>query len=253
MAKIIRVEVYVDGAPEPLQVLTQEPFKVNLDPAAFEEGDHFLRVTVEYDNGDYHEYLYTFTVAHRNEEFVGYLNRAPVRAPVDVLLIDPMERAETAQPPKPFIHGVLPVLLFLLVAGIATWFAIRGDQPAALAVAQVEDLAGAYTGSAAQPAQPQKAASADGKAIYQTNCASCHGPEGQGMGDVFPALAGNPNLADTEMVLDVVVNGRPGTAMPAWGGQLSDEEIAAVINYVLSSWGNDFGSVTPEDVARFRR
>ncbi len=59
-------------------------------------------------------------------------------------------------------------------------------------------------------------------------------------------------MTRTDMVLDTVLHGRQGTAMPPWGEQMNDDQIAAVINYVLSAWGNDFGAVTPEDVATKR-
>jgi mono/diheme cytochrome c family protein len=72
------------------------------------------------------------------------------------------------------------------------------------------------------------------------------------MGAVFPALAGNDRLADAAYTIDVVLNGKPGTAMPAFGGRFSDEEVAAVVSYVRTSWGNAFGPVSAAEVAAAR-
>jgi len=72
------------------------------------------------------------------------------------------------------------------------------------------------------------------------------------MGSVFPALAGNKALADEKYVVDVILNGKPGTSMPAFGSRLSDDQIAALASYIRNSWGNDFGRVEAGDVAALR-
>ncbi len=253
MAEIARIEVFLDGQTEPLQVLTQAPYTLELDPRQFSPGDHHLTVHVVYTNGDFHRFFYAFTVQERNETFVGYLNRAPVSAPVQVHLIDPAEQTIAAVKPNAFVHGVLPALFFLLIAGVATWFAYIGDKPVQDHVTDIEPVAAAaVSGAPSSEEVGSPGAAPDGQALYKQHCATCHGPEGQGQGDVFPALAGNTNLADLEMVMDVVLHGRQGTAMVPWGQQMSDDEIAAVINYILSAWGNDFGTVTPDDIAQRR-
>ncbi|CAF0701732.1 Cytochrome c class I [Candidatus Methylacidithermus pantelleriae] len=246
MAKITRVEVYVDGASEPFQVLTEEPFKVRLDPADFAEGDHFLRIAVHYDNGEYYDHLYTFTVAHRNEAYAGHLNRVPMGAPIDVDLIDPMEREATSSSPNRVLYALLPVVLFLFIGGVAAWFNFFGSRAASDVMTQIEPIPTPSQG------RTPAAGPVDGAALYAQHCSVCHGPSGKGQPGVFPALAGNPNLADTDLVLNTILHGRPGTAMPPWGPRLSDEEIAAIVNYIRSSWGNDFGTVTREDVAAKR-
>ena len=79
-------------------------------------------------------------------------------------------------------------------------------------------------------------------------CAGCHGLNGQG--GVGPKLAGDQNiLQDAVLVHTRVVKGKG--AMPAYGGQLKDNEIYAVTNYVLNSWGNKATPplVTPAVVA----
>lgn len=104
------------------------------------------------------------------------------------------------------------------------------------------------------------AAASDGAKVYQTNCSSCHQANGQGVPGTFPPLAGNAVVTgDATKVVHIVkfgLNGKvdvKGTTyngmMPAWGQQLSNGDIAAVITYVRSSWGNSASAVTESQVA----
>jgi ubiquinol-cytochrome c reductase cytochrome b subunit len=102
-------------------------------------------------------------------------------------------------------------------------------------------------------------AAPDGAAIYSTNCASCHGASGQGLPGAFPLLAGNPVVTgDPNAVIGIVANGLHGQikvngqtfngAMPAWHGKLTDAQIAAVLTYIRSSWGNKAAPITEAQV-----
>jgi len=87
-----------------------------------------------------------------------------------------------------------------------------------------------------------------GADVYARSCAACHGYEGQGLGSVFPALAGS-SMALNDMAghIDIVLNGKPGTAMQSFSAQLSDVDIAAVITFERNAWGNNTGeTVTPK-------
>jgi len=104
-----------------------------------------------------------------------------------------------------------------------------------------------------QPAQwravsPSQASVVDGRAVFERNCASCHGPDGRGRPGYYPPLAGNPDLArDVAFPVLVLLHGLAGpirigessydSAMPAFD-HLSDAEIAAVVNHIRTSWGN---------------
>ena len=94
---------------------------------------------------------------------------------------------------------------------------------------------------------PVAAAQEDlGEDVYGRNCVGCHQPDGRGTTGNFPPLAGNANVQDAAYVEDVIRNGKQGElvvegvtydgAMPAFG-QLSDEEIAAVVDYVQNRLG----------------
>jgi cbb3-type cytochrome c oxidase subunit III len=114
--------------------------------------------------------------------------------------------------------------------------------------------------AAAAPAALTPAAPPDGKALFGAKCAACHQATGLG-GGPYPPLAGNDMVtsADTSDLILTVLNGRSGPiqvegktysgAMPAWRGQLSNAEIAAVLTYVRSAWANKAAIVTGDQVS----
>lgn len=126
---------------------------------------------------------------------------------------------------------------------------------------------------AAAPAGPSNAdiiaSLPNGENIYNANCASCHQANGQGITGAFPALAGHvPNLynADRNYLPNLLLYGLQGQVnvagvgyngvMPAWA-QLSDDNLAAVLNYISTAWGNEsslqnFQAYQPQDVASER-
>jgi cytochrome c oxidase subunit 2 len=95
---------------------------------------------------------------------------------------------------------------------------------------------------------------AKGESVYNTNCLACHQANGQGIPGVFPAIAGSA-IATGDMAghVNIVMNGKTGTAMQAFGAQLSDVDLAAVITYQRNAFGNDAGDmVQPSDIAAAR-
>ncbi|MBD8575292.1 cytochrome c oxidase subunit II [Pseudomonas syringae] len=96
---------------------------------------------------------------------------------------------------------------------------------------------------------------AQGEKVYRSTCAACHQPEGQGLPPMFPALKGSKiATGPVEAHLDIVFNGKPGTAMAAFGKQLSEVDIAAVVTYERNAWGNDTGDMlVPKDVATYKQ
>jgi cytochrome c oxidase subunit 2 len=94
---------------------------------------------------------------------------------------------------------------------------------------------------------------AKGATVYAANCAACHQPNGKGMPPAFPALEGSKVVAGpAQDQIHIVLNGKPGTAMPPWK-QLSDVDIASVITYTRNSWGNKSGDVMPVAVKSARQ
>lgn len=85
---------------------------------------------------------------------------------------------------------------------------------------------------------------AKGEAVYNSACASCHQANGQGIPGVFPGMVGSAiTTGPVEDHIDIVVNGKPGTAMQAFGEQLTAAEVAAVVTYERNAWGIDTGDV----------
>lgn len=83
-----------------------------------------------------------------------------------------------------------------------------------------------------------------GKKVYLSSCAACHQPNGEGLPGIFPALKGSPMaLNDVAGHIDIVVNGKAGTAMQGFAQQLSLRDIAAVITYERNAWGNNTGDL----------
>jgi cytochrome c oxidase subunit 2 len=85
---------------------------------------------------------------------------------------------------------------------------------------------------------------ATGERVYMAYCAACHQPTGLGLQGVFPALKGSAMVTgDLQAHIEIIMEGRPGTAMQAFAKQLSLKEVAGVITFKRNSWGNDTGEV----------
>jgi len=83
-----------------------------------------------------------------------------------------------------------------------------------------------------------------GESVYAGNCAACHGPTGAGIPGVFPAIANSPiATGDAAEHMNLVMNGKSGTAMAAYKTQLSDVDLAAVITFERNSFGNSTGDM----------
>ena len=83
-----------------------------------------------------------------------------------------------------------------------------------------------------------------GERTYVAYCAACHQPNGEGLPGIFPALKGSAlALNDKAGHINIVLNGKTGTAMQAYAKQLSLKEIAAVITYERNAWGNNTGEL----------
>lgn len=102
--------------------------------------------------------------------------------------------------------------------------------------------------------------SADGVALYATNCQACHQQNGKGLPGAFPSLVGSKVVLDEnpEIFVDIIMNGYNARAnegygpMPAVGtmAKLTADEVAAIMNHERTSWGNDAKKVTAEEVQK---
>ena len=100
--------------------------------------------------------------------------------------------------------------------------------------------------------------------VYLNNCNACHRSNGTGADGVFPSLAGNSvvNAKDPTSLIRIVLAGSamPSTdkapsalAMPGFGWRLTDDDVAALLSFVRSSWGNQAETVTSAQVRTVRK
>jgi cytochrome c oxidase subunit 2 len=93
-----------------------------------------------------------------------------------------------------------------------------------------------------------------GEEVYAKNCVACHQANGKGTPPAFPPLDGSKIATGAkEAHMDIVLNGKPNTAMAAFKQQLNDTDIAAVITYERNSWSNKAGMVQPAEVKARRK
>jgi len=141
-------------------------------------------------------------------------------------------------------HGFMPVVVIAKEEGeYKKWAAAKKSEADAAAAAASSDK----TWSKAE-------LMAKGANVYGSSCAACHQANGEGTGP-FPALKGSP-LATADSAaghIDIVVNGsKTNPLMAAYGAQLNDLDLAAVITYERNSWGNEASIVQPKDVKAAR-
>jgi mono/diheme cytochrome c family protein len=111
-----------------------------------------------------------------------------------------------------------------------------------------------------EPVPFKEALVKNGKKVYMNNCASCHQASGQGQPGAFPPLAGSEwVLGNTEILSMIIKNGVSGPivvkgepyagAMNAVGASLNANDLASLMTYIRSEWGNDASVVTPQMAA----
>ncbi len=139
-------------------------------------------------------------------------------------------------------HGFMPIVVDVVSeADYAAWIASKKESAAA-AVAS------------SNKTWTKDELMEHGKTVYNTSCVACHQANGAGIPNVFPALTGSAvTLGDIAKHIDVVVNGVSGTAMQAFGSQLNDADIAALVTYERNALGNSVGDMAqPSDIKAAR-
>ena len=144
-------------------------------------------------------------------------------------------------------HGFMPIVVEAVTPEqYATWVAGRKKAMAAAA----PDPAKQWTLDELK---------ALGEKVYAGNCVACHQPTGMGVPGTFAALSGSkivtgPKEAQINVVLNGVVKGGKPTLMAAFGKQLSDADLAAVITYTRNNWSNKTGdAIQPAEVKALRK
>lgn len=160
------------------------------------------------------------------------------------------------------MNRTLPALLAVAAFGLVLTGCNKGTSSTSTTTTTTETSAAPEAASPAPGASAMAAANTstgNGQQVFSQNCSSCHQAAGEGNA-IFPPLAHNPVVTgDPKKVITIVKDGLTGKItvngktyngqMPAWKSQLSDGDIAAVVTYIRSSWGNHAAAVTTPQVA----
>ena len=140
-------------------------------------------------------------------------------------------------------HGFMPIVVKVVSA--ADYTAWVGEQKKKIAAA-ADDPTKTYTLDELK---------ARGEKVYASNCVACHQATGKGAPPAFPPLDGSKIATGPKADhLNIVINGKPNTAMAAFGKQLSDTDIAAVVTYERNAWSNKTGEVIqPAEIKPLRK
>lgn len=167
------------------------------------------------------------------------------------------EHADPHEQYNPVPRVVLGLSLALVVWAVAYILMARPDGLAGLGDQRLPN-------TLAQGTATLQGAAVDGRQLFVAKCQACHQANGQGLPGVFPPLAGASWVkGSAEVPVQILLHGLNGPievagatyngAMPAFGEQLNDAELAAVLSFVRSEWGNSSPAVEVEVVQSARK
>jgi mono/diheme cytochrome c family protein len=276
LEQAVAVSLYLDDASEPF-ARYRPPATVHLDTHALEDGNHVLRIRARDAVGNVGVRTIPFIVQNGPGITVTGL-RANERVSGDVAIdVNAFGGSEPFDPVRAESRGPIPVWTWVVCALIAAWAAWYGiaefPTPPSFAATPTYETNPALAANApsqlkAAPSYSGRGAAAGfdyaktGPQLYGTNCSSCHGAAGAGTPGVFPPLARDPvvTAADSKVQIATVLHGLHGkkigsvtyaAQMPAFS-QLTDDDIAAIIDHERTSWGNNAPIITPDEVKRAR-
>jgi len=265
----VRIDLFVDEESEP-RASFEAPGSFELDTADLDDGPHTLVVRAHEQDGVPGLERIPFTVRNGPGIAVfGIREGETIRGRVPILVNAYASRiGDEFEPTRAETPAPIPTwawVLFLLVGAWALYYATAEYRGHAAALAASAPAAALEKPAVTAP--PAAKGAADwrplGDQLFGNYCSACHQLTGAGLAGVFPALRGDPVVLsdDTPAHIRVVLLGLHGrtiagvgyaAVMPPFGGALSDEQIAAVVNHERTSWGNASPTVTPEDVAALR-
>lgn len=271
----VKIEVYLDDQKEPIGIY-RPPASFELDTKKLPDGPHRLIVKATDPNGVQGIREVPFIVRNGpGIAIVGLSTGDIVEGKIPVLVNayagtterewEPM-RAETPAPVPTWAW-----VLFMSIVAWAMWYWARSWSPPP-EYANTPTFASAATINAAAPQAPQPevptaAAAPDwatiGAEVYAARCAVCHLASGQGLPQFVPPLKASPMVTAESATAEIrtILAGvrKPSPAGQKWRGEmpgfaslLSDAQVAAVVNYERTNWGNTAPTVTPDQVKAVR-
>jgi mono/diheme cytochrome c family protein len=289
-----RIDIFVDDGAEPLLSATP-PLSFELNTSSLADGPHVMRIEAYDAHGVKGIRRVDFSVRNGPGIAVSGIQQDDVldgKIPVIVNAYggtsavdwEPSQAETPAPPPTWAWVSLILFVAFGLFYGVQHWSpttdftrtptygAFGGSESTSPAEAAT---AAAVPARVAAPVDPPAGAEASltrlsaadaarGAALYSANCAACHQPTGQGLGGVFPPLAGAAvvNATDPTEHIVTVLDGRLGSTiggvtyaspMPAFKKILNDLDLAAIVNHERTSWGNAAPIVSTSDVAKLRK
>ena len=265
-----RIEVFLDGSLEPIASY-EPPARFELDTTLLEDGPHFIKIVASDSSGHNGVRKINFEVCNGPGIVVDGLNENDVVEGKTKILINAFSDTHEkdwdpvlAETPSP-----VPTWAWIIVILVIAWglfYAIDQWKPGPK-FANTPTYGNVISATQMKPKskpQPKDDLRRQGALLYKTNCASCHQDNGQGLPAIFPPLAGDPVVTSASATrhIEIVLFGLRGkkikgvsyaSPMVAWGNQLSDKKIAAIINHERTSWGNNAPTVTIEQVAAVRK
>lgn len=252
----MKIEVYLDDDSTPYQVL-EPPEKFKLNSKELSDGRHRLRFCAIEEDGNVSQREVQFVVSNGpNIALHGIRDGDIVSGDVSVLanayssrIGDEFEPIRIETPlPIPTWAWVLCLIIFSWAIGYLT-----------LAWGERDSLT-VSVNTKEETVISESDTNALGAQVYGNYCGSCHQSNGEGLPGVFPPLKDSQSVLnnDASEHIDVVLNGLKDKViegvsypvpMPGFGAQLSDDEVAAVVNHERTSWGNSGAPVSSEDVA----
>lgn len=265
-----QVRVFLDDQEEPI-VTFRPPVRFELDTTRMEDGKHTLRIEATDATG--HRGIRTIPFEVRNGPGIGVEGMQDndiLDGKVPILINayggarEPYWEPSRAETPAP-VPTWAWVLLMIVTAWSMFYIARQWNPPEEFANTPTYSATIKSGKSAGKTGGKGSGAASlsHGATLFRTSCASCHQANGEGIPGAFPALSGDSVVTahDPTRHIEILLFGLQGktidgtsysAAMPAWADQLSDEEVAAIINHERTSWGNDAPTVTAEDVSKIR-
>lgn len=267
----MKIEVYLDDDSKPYKVI-EPPEKVKINSNEMPDGRHRLRFCAIEKDGVTSEREVEFIVSNGPSIALhGIRNNDVVSGEVSILanayssrIGDEFEPVRIETPlPIPTWAWVLCLIIFSWAVGYLTWE--YGAHEALISNSSISSgLNSNKSSSSDNNVQASKNNSSDvsalGEQVYGNYCASCHQSNGEGLPGVFPPLKNSAVVLadDANEHIDIVLNGlkdreiagvKYAAPMPGFGAQLSNEEVAAVVNHERLHWGNSAEPITSKNVA----
>lgn len=271
--EIAGVSLFLDDATEPFATY-RPPATCSIDTTTLADGPHVLSIRARDTLGAAGVRTIPFIVQNGPGITVTGLRANERVSGTLELNVNAFSSSEPFDPVRAESSGPIPVWTWVMIALIVAWAGWYGlsefREPAAFAQGRQDVVAAAtapmHPGSAVKNSGNGTTAGFDyaatGAQLYTANCSACHGATGTGVPGAFPPLAGDPAVLDArpQAHIGAILHGLHGKAikgtayasqMPPFA-QLSDNDIAAIVDHERTSWGNAAPTINPDDVKRAR-